>query len=59
MARIIFVTGTDTSVGKTVFTSLLLAWLAEKGASVFPLKLFCSGDRSDAEIFRSIVRNKW
>lgn len=47
-ARIIFVTGTDTGVGKTVVTGLLLAHLRARAASVAALKPFCSGGRGDA-----------
>jgi len=48
--RIIFITGTDTGVGKTVLTSLLIAHLKQTGACAAALKPFCSGSRSDAEI---------
>jgi dethiobiotin synthetase len=50
MQRILFVTGTDTGVGKTVVTALLAAHL--RGASA--LKPFCSGERSDAEVLAAL-----
>lgn len=48
--RLIFVTGTDTSVGKTLLTALLLCHLRARGAGVLALKPFCSGGRDDAEL---------
>jgi dethiobiotin synthetase len=44
----VFVTGTDTGVGKTVFTIRLLRELRRAGKSAIALKPFCSGDREDA-----------
>jgi len=48
--RLIFVAGTDTGVGKTLMTALLLCHLRQKGERAFAIKPFCSGDRADAEI---------
>ena len=48
--RTIFITGTDTGVGKTVLTALLLAHLRGIGVPAFALKPFCSGGRDDAQI---------
>ena len=48
--NILFITGTDTGVGKTVLTSLLVAHLAAAGRHVFAMKPFCSGGLQDAEI---------
>lgn len=48
--RIIFITGTDTGVGKTVATALLLQHLRNTGARAFALKPFCSGGRADAQL---------
>src|SRR3954447_582296 len=42
-ARILFVTGTDTGVGKTTLTALLLAHLRQTGAHALAMKPFCSG----------------
>ena len=47
-ARVLFVTGTDTGVGKTVVTALLLAHLRAQGRNALALKPFCSGGRQDA-----------
>lgn len=54
MGKLLFVTGTDTGVGKTVFTSALSLWLRKRGIKAWALKPFCSGDRHDAELFFSI-----
>ena len=48
MARILFITGTDTGVGKTVLTALLTRHLRLRGLPVAALKPISSGDRSDA-----------
>ena len=48
MPRILFITGTDTGVGKTVLTALLLAHLRQTGVRALALKPFCSGTRADA-----------
>ncbi len=47
-ARILFVTGTDTGVGKTVFAALTIRSLREHGFHVAALKPICSGGRDDA-----------
>ena len=47
-ARIIFITGTDTGVGKTVFAALATLALQEQGFHVAALKPICSGGRDDA-----------
>lgn len=52
MHRIIVVTGTDTGVGKTVFTALLVAHLRARGRSIAALKPICSGGRDDARVLR-------
>lgn len=46
--RIIFVIGTDTGVGKTVLTGLLLRHLRQQKVNVGVIKPFCSGGRDDA-----------
>lgn len=53
-SRIIFVTGTDTGVGKTLFTGLLLHHLRETGCHALAIKPFCSGDRSDAVFLQNL-----
>jgi dethiobiotin synthetase len=54
LQKIIFITGTDTGVGKTVLTALLLSHLRQTGACAFALKPFCCGDRADAELLHSL-----
>jgi len=46
----IFITGTDTGVGKTYFTSLLTRALREKSVPAIPLKPISAGDRTDSII---------
>jgi dethiobiotin synthetase len=48
MKRTLFITGTDTGVGKTVLTALLTRLLRERGINVAALKPVCSGNRADA-----------
>ena len=57
MAKIIFITGTDTGVGKTVVTALLLRYLREQGCNALAMKPFCSGSRADARLLRSLQDN--
>ena len=45
-----FITGTDTGVGKTVLTSLLVSFVRERGVNAAALKPICSGGRGDAHI---------
>jgi dethiobiotin synthetase len=45
----IFVTGTDTDVGKTVFTACFLGWLRAQGVPSIGFKPLASGPRTDAE----------
>ena len=52
--RILFITGTDTGVGKTLLTALLLAHLRSRGHHAIALKPFCSGTRADAELLHSL-----
>jgi len=52
-SRILFITSTDTGVGKTVLTSLLARHLRERGVAVAALKPICSGGRADARVLRS------
>jgi dethiobiotin synthetase len=48
MAQTLFITGTDTGVGKTVLTALLVGFLRAKKIPVAALKPVCSGGRADA-----------
>lgn len=51
-----FITGTDTGVGKTVFTVLLLKFLRQEGANAGALKPICSGGRDDARKILAVMR---
>ena len=44
----IFLTGTDTDVGKTYVAELLVRALRRAGLDTAPMKPFCCGDRDDA-----------
>ena len=57
MQRTFVITGTDTGVGKTVFTCLLAAFLTARGRSVIALKPVCSGGRDDARQLRRALGN--
>lgn len=46
----LFITGTDTGVGKTYITKLLLSALTRSGQSAVGFKPIACGDREDAEI---------
>ena len=47
-ARFLFITGTDTGVGKTVFAALATILLRQNGRRAVALKPVCSGGRDDA-----------
>ena len=51
----LFITGTDTGVGKTTLTGLLLAHLRSSGVHALGMKPFCTGSRHDAELIRSVI----
>lgn len=55
MKRTIFITGTDTGVGKTVLTALLAQFLQGRGGRVVALKPVCSGGREDAIALRQVL----
>jgi dethiobiotin synthetase len=52
--RIIFVTGTDTGVGKTIFTGILVHHLRSSGVHALAMKPFCSGGRADVRLLRAM-----
>ena len=52
--RIIFVTGTDTGVGKTVFTASLVYLLRSQKVNALGMKPFCSGSRDDILALQSV-----
>jgi dethiobiotin synthetase len=54
-SKIIFITGTDTGVGKTVFTGLLLHHLRTSGVHALAMKPFCSGGRGDVRLLRALL----
>lgn len=53
-ARTIFITGTDTGVGKTVLTATLLQNLLDSGVAALAMKPFCSGSRADVALIQTI-----
>ena len=52
--RIIFITGTDTGVGKTLLTGLLLHHLRARGCHALAMKPFCSGGLGDVNFLRAV-----
>jgi len=52
--EIIFVTGTDTGVGKTLLTGMLLHHLRTNGKRALAMKPFCSGGLGDVSLFQQI-----
>lgn len=58
MSKIIFITGTDTDVGKTVLTALLLQHLRSTGVKALAMKPFCSGGRGDARLLRALQQDE-
>jgi dethiobiotin synthetase len=58
MKRILFVTGTDTGVGKTTFAVSLLKILRADGVNAAGLKPVCSGGRHDAERLMAAMDGK-
>jgi dethiobiotin synthetase len=53
-SRIIFITGTDTGVGKTLLTGLLLQHLRQNGCHALAMKPFCSGSRADTKFLQAV-----
>jgi dethiobiotin synthetase len=53
-ARLIFITGTDTGVGKTLLTGLLLRHLRSTGRCALAIKPFCSGGPGDVDLLRAL-----
>jgi dethiobiotin synthetase len=52
--RTIFITGTDTGVGKTLLTGLLLAHLRKNGSHALAMKPFCSGGLADVKLLGAL-----
>ena len=55
MRQTLFITGTDTGVGKTVLTRLLAQYLRQRGIAVAALKPVCSGGRDDARALHAAL----
>jgi len=55
MKQTLFITGTDTGVGKTVLTTLLVKFLRERGVHAAALKPICSGGRADARALHAAM----
>lgn len=58
MARVVFITGTDTGAGKTVLTALLLVHAQSRGIKVRAIKPICTGDRADAQLLSELQNHK-
>jgi dethiobiotin synthetase len=56
--KIVFITGTDTGVGKTVVTASLLHYLRSRGARALAMKPFCSGSRDDVELLQAVQKHE-
>jgi dethiobiotin synthetase len=55
MRQTLFITGTDTGVGKTVLTALLTRFLREGGVNAAAFKPVCSGGRADARALHAAM----
>lgn len=55
LAPTCFITGTDTGVGKTVLTALLLRHLRQRGRPAVAIKPFATGSRADAALLRRVL----
>jgi dethiobiotin synthetase len=53
-----FVTGTDTGVGKTYVSALLIRALRRAGFDTVGLKPICCGDRADAEVLHAAANRE-
>lgn len=54
LMKTLFVTGTDTGVGKTVLAALLLRHLRRRGFRALAMKPFCSGGRGDVQVLQRL-----
>lgn len=54
MGQILFVTGTDTGVGKTLLTASLLHHLRARGIAALAMKPFCSGGTADVDLLLAV-----
>lgn len=55
---VLFITGTDTGVGKTVLARCLIRLLVDAGVPVCAFKPVCSGGRDDARHLRAALGNR-
>jgi dethiobiotin synthetase len=55
MKQTLFITGTDTGVGKTVLAALLTRFLRERDVNAAALKPVCSGGRADARALHTAM----
>ncbi|HWY30093.1 MAG TPA: dethiobiotin synthase [Candidatus Acidoferrum sp.] len=55
MRHTLFITGTDTGVGKTLLTRLLAVFLRRRGVKVAAFKPLCSGGRADARALHATL----
>ena len=51
--RVFLVVGTDTGVGKTVFSGLFARYLMDNGVGVQAVKPFCAGGKADIEFLQA------
>ena len=58
LARLVFVTGTDTGVGKTLVTALLLHHLRQRGCHALAMKPFCSGGTKDVDLLHRLQQGE-
>jgi dethiobiotin synthetase len=56
MRQTLFITGTDTGVGKTLLTRLLAEFLSRRKIKVAAFKPLCSGGRADARALHAALR---
>jgi len=57
-SKMIFITGTNTGVGKTLLTALLLQHLLDAGVEALAMKPFCSGGRGDVELLQAVQNSR-
>jgi dethiobiotin synthetase len=55
MKPVLFITGTDTGVGKTMLTALLARYWHRRGVGVAALKPVASGGRDDARVLQAAL----
>lgn len=58
VGALIFITGTDTGVGKTLLTAMLLEHLRAMGACAFAVKPVCAGSLADVHLLHRIQKGE-